>query len=197
MLRPRRHLHRGTVRAAAFWFDPALLGEGAARRRVLAAWMPGAVVYAVAGGYLLRLPRPCVVASHAAPGLPLTVEQGVLSSAPLSATERGRLELREGSVVLVLAGVARVHPLAGAPVVELSQWLDVSAWVMVPVRGLGAPPPPVQVLEPLPPPTRAFFGPSVPTLAPEAQVMLARMAGKAPPEAPAVVRRMGLLARLR
>ena len=86
MLRPRLHLHRGTVRAAAFWFDPALLGEGEARRRVLAAWMPGASVHDVASGYLLRLPRPCVVASNASPGLPLTLEQGVLSSAPLSAS---------------------------------------------------------------------------------------------------------------
>jgi hypothetical protein len=196
-LRPRRHLHRGTVRASALWFDPALLGEGEARRRVLAAWTPGAAVFSMAGGYLLRLSRPWVVASDSAPGLPLTLEQGVLSSAPLSAAERGHPELRDGTVVLMRAGQAHVHVLTGARAVDLSEWLDVSAWVTLPVRGLGAPPPPVPALEPLPPPTRAFFGPSVPTLAPEAQVMLARMQGKPPPEGLVVAKPPGLLARLR
>ncbi|MBZ4420435.1 bpX6 domain-containing protein [Myxococcus sp. RHSTA-1-4] len=197
LLRPRRHLHRGTVRAAALWFDPMLLGEGEARRRVLAAWTPAASVHLVAGGYLLRLPQSRAVASDSAPGLPLTLEQGVLSSAPLSAGEREQLALREGSVVLVRAGVARAYPLAGAPAVDLSEWLDVSEWVPLPARGLGAPPPPVPTLEPLPPPTRAFFGPSVPTLAPEAQGVLARMQGRAPPEKAMAARRPGLLARLR
>ncbi|MCP3139971.1 bpX6 domain-containing protein [Pyxidicoccus xibeiensis] len=196
-VRPRRHLHRGTVRAAAFWFDPALLGEAEARRRVLAAWRQGASVHAVAGGYLLRLPRTWVVASDSAPGLPLTLEQGVLCSAPLSATERGQLEPREGAVVLVLAGVAGVHSLDGATTVDLSRWLDVSGWVVVPARGLGAPPPPVRVLAPLPPLTRGAFGSAVPTLAPEAQVMLARMQGKPPPDGLVVAPPPGLLARLR
>jgi hypothetical protein len=198
-LRPRRHLHRGTVRAAALWFDPALLGEAEARRRVLAAWTPAASVHAVAGGYLLRLPQPRAVASDSAPGLPLTLEQGVLSSAPLSAAERERLAPRDGSVVLVRAGVAHVDAVARLPAVDLSGWLDVSGWeVVLPVRGLGAPPKPVPTLESLPPPTRAAFGPAVPTLAPEARAVLARMQGKAPPaEAAAVARRPGLLARLR
>jgi hypothetical protein len=197
-LRPRGHLHRGTVLAAAYWFDPELLGEGEARRRVLALATPAASVHAVAGGYLLRLPRPRAVASDRAPGLPLTLEQGVLFSAPLSATERAHLSPQEGSAVLVRAGVARVYPLAGAPAVDLSEWLDVSAWVTLPVRGLGAPPPPpVSVLESLPPPTRASFGPAVPDLAPEARVMLARMRGKPPPEGLGVARRPGLMARLR
>ena len=196
-LRPRRHLHRGTVRAAAFWFDPSRLGEGEARRRVLAAWTPGAAVLAVAGGYLLRLPRPCVVASDAAQGLPLTLEQGVLSSAPLSVSERTHPELGEGTVVLMRAGLARVYPLAGARAVDLAEWLDVSAWVALPVRGLGAPPPPVPVLEPVSSPTRGSFGPAVPSLAPEAQAMLARMQGRPPPEGLGVPSRPGLLARLR
>ncbi|NMO20982.1 hypothetical protein HPC49_35840 [Pyxidicoccus fallax] len=195
-LRPRLHLHRGTVRAAALWFDPTLLGEGEARRRVLAAWSPAASVHAVAGGYLLRLPQPRALASDAAPGLPLTLERGVLSSAPLSATEREHLTAGEGSVVLVRAGVARVHPLSGAPAVDLSEWLDVSGWLTVPVRGLGAPPPPVPTLEPVSPPARASYG-SVPPLSPEARAMMARMQGKAPPEEVVVARRPGLLARLR
>jgi hypothetical protein len=196
-LRPRRQVHRGTVQAAAFWFDPALLGEGEARRRVLAAWTPGATVLAVAEGYLLRLPQPRAVASDSVPGLPLTLDQGILSSAPLSASERKQLEGREGSVVLVRAGVAQVTPLSGGRAVELSEWLDVSGWVTLPVRGLGAPPPPVPVLEPVAPPTRELFGAGVPTLAPEAQVMLARMQGRPPPEGLVVPPRPGLLARLR
>jgi hypothetical protein len=197
-LRPRRHLHRGTVQAAAFWFDPALLGEGEARRRVLSGWTPGAAVLAVAEGYLLRLPRPRLVASDAAPGLPLTLEAGVLTSAPLSARERERLAPREGSAVLVRAGVARVYALAGAPGVDMAAWLDVTEWRVLSVKGLGAPPPPVVTLEPVAAPTRAAFGAKVPSLAPEAQVMLARMRGQEPP--PGLVAappRPGLMARLR
>jgi hypothetical protein len=186
------------VRAVAFWFDPGLLGEGEARRRVLAGWAPGSAVLAVAEGYLLRLPRPRVVASDAASGLPLTLEDGVLTSAPLSAREREQLAPREGSAVLVRAGVARVYALASAPVVDLAAWLDVAEWVTLPVKGLGAPPPPpVAALEPVAAPTRAAFGVRVPALAPEARVMLARMRGEAPPPEAIVPVRPGLLARLR
>ncbi|MHA7627535.1 bpX6 domain-containing protein [Corallococcus sp. M7] len=217
VVRPRAQVHRGTVVAAAWWFHPGLLGEAEARRRVLAAWRPGATVWALAGGHLLKLATPCKSAVESAPGLPLVLESGVLTSAPLSPKERERLEPPPGAVVLVHEGIARVYKPWDLRQVDPGTWLDVSEWRRVRVKGLGAPPPPMKVaLEPLPPPTRATFGPKVPALAPEAERMLARMAGhevpvvregffahlrkafsRRPGEAVLTVRHEGLLARLR
>ncbi len=190
--RPRAHVHRGSVEAVALWFDPALLGEAEARRRVLAAWTPGAGVYALAGGFLLRLPAPCRMECAAAPGLPFTLEDGVLLSTPLSPSERERLAPTSGSAVLVRAGTAQVHPLEASRRVDVSAWLDVSGWDVVPVEGLGAPPPPVATLALVEAPTRARFG--VEAAAPEAEVMRARLEGRPVPRLP---RAPGLLDRLR
>ncbi|WP_255208589.1 bpX6 domain-containing protein [Myxococcus sp. AM009] len=195
-LRPRQQVHRGTVRALAFWLDPALLGEGEARRRILAVWAPGLSVHAVAGGYLVELSAPRAVACEAAPGLPLTREDGVLSSAPLSPSERRHPSLQEGAVVLVLGGRAQVFSAGAMPRVEVSAWLDVSEWELRSPRTLGAPPPPVPVLEPVPPPSRERFGPGVPEPSVEARELLARMEGRRAPAA-AEARRPGWWARLR
>jgi hypothetical protein len=191
---PRAHVHRGTVEAVALWFDPALLGEAEARRRVLSAWTPGVGVYALAGGFLLRLPAPRRLACDGAPGLPLTLEEGVLVSAPLSPSERERLAPPPGTAVLVRAGTAKVYPLEGSQRVEVSAWLDVSAWTLVPMEGLGAPPPPVREPTPVDAPIRASLGIGAP--APEAEAMRARMEGRGEPVAKAEAPRPGLLARL-
>ncbi|NVJ16398.1 bpX6 domain-containing protein [Myxococcus sp. AM010] len=195
-LRPRQQVHRGTVRASAFWLDPALLGEAEARRRILAVWAPGLSVHAVAGGYLVELSAPRAVACEAAPGLPLTREDGLLSSAPLSPSERRHPSLQEGAVVLVLGGRAQVFSAGAMPRVEVSAWLDVSEWELRSPRTLGAPPPPVPVLEPVPPPSRERFGPGVPEPSVEARELLARMEGRRAPAA-AEARRPGWWARLR
>ncbi|RKG61681.1 hypothetical protein D7V80_33575 [Corallococcus sp. CA054B] len=192
-VRPRAQVHRGTVVAAAWWFHPGLLGEAEARRRVLAAWRPGATVWALAGGHLLKLAASCKSAVEAAPGLPLVLESGVLTSAPLSPKERERLAPPPGAVVLVHEGIARMYGPGALRQVDPGTWLDVSAWRRVRVKGLGAPPPPMKsALEPLPAPTRATFGPKVPALAPEAERMLARMAGREVP-----VMREGFFERVR
>jgi hypothetical protein len=170
-------LHRGTVLAAALWFDPALLGEREARRRVLAAWTPGTSVFAIAGGFLLRPPRAAPVRCATAPGLPLTLEDGVLLAAPLSSAEREHLAPPVGSMVLVRAGRAEVFPADPAHRVDVAAWLDVSGWSTVAVQGLGVPPPPVSVLEPVAAPKRSLFT-GVPAPAPEAEIMRARMEGR-------------------
>jgi hypothetical protein len=180
-VRPRLHLHRGSVVAVAFWFDPSLLGEREARRRVLTTWTPGTSVFALAGGFLLRLPRAWPVDCATAPGLPLTLEQGVLLSAPLSAAEREHLAPPPGSTVLVRAGRAEVFPDDPSRRIEVASWLDVSGWSIVPVKGLGAPPPPVKVLEPVAAPTRTLFK-GVPAPDPEAEAMRARMEGRQVPQ---------------
>ncbi|AEI64184.1 bpX6 domain-containing protein [Corallococcus macrosporus] len=179
LLRPRQQVHRGTVKASALWLDPALLGEAEARRRILAMWSPTVSVHAVAGGYLVELSTPRVVACDTAPGLPLTREHGVLTSAPLSQAERRHPRLHEDTVVLVLGGQAQTFSAGALPRVDVSAWLEVSGWRLRAPETLGAPPPPVAVLEPLPPPSRERFGPGVPEPSPEAQAMLARMEGRA------------------
>jgi hypothetical protein len=192
-VRPRLHLHRGTVVAVAFWFDPSMLGEREARRRVLTAWTPGTGVFALAGGFLLRLPRARPVDCATAPGLPLTLEQGVLLSAPLSAAEREHLAPPPGSTVLVRAGRAEVFPEAPSRRIDVAAWLDVSGWSTVPVKGLGAPPPPVKVLEPVAAPTRSLFQ-GVPAADPEAEAMRARMEGHKVPQAAQAAREGSLAA---
>ncbi|KFE62409.1 bpX6 domain-containing protein [Hyalangium minutum] len=194
-LRPRLHLHRGHVVAAAFWFAPSLLGERGVRSRVLAAWTPGTTVFALAGGFLLRLPRPRPVDCETAPGLPLTLEHGVLLSAPLSAVERERLAPPPGSLVLVLAGHAEVFPAEPSRRIDVAAWLDVSGWTPVPVKGLGAPPPPVQVLESVEKPTRSLFQ-GVPPPDPEAEAMRARMEGREVPQGLQAAKAMGARASL-
>jgi hypothetical protein len=166
------------VVAVAFWFAPSVLGGRGARERVLAAWTPGTSVYSLAGGFLFRLPRAQPVECEAAPGLPLTLEDGVLLSAPLSAAERERLAAPPGSLVLVRAGHAEVFPAEPSRRLDVAAWLDVSGWTTVPVKGLGAPPPPVKVLESVEKPTRSLFQ-GVPPADPEAQAMRARMEGRA------------------
>ncbi|WP_223641423.1 bpX6 domain-containing protein [Corallococcus sp. EGB] len=193
-VRPRAQVHRGTVVVAAWWFHPAIVGEAEARRRVLEAWRPGVTVWALEGGHLLKLATPHPSAVESAPGLPLVLDSGVLTSAPLSPKERERLAPPPGAVVLVQAGVARVYGPGALRQVDPGTWLDVSAWRRVRVKGLGAPPAPMKTaVEPVPAPTRERFGPGVPGLAPEAERMLARMEGR---EVPAVEAE-GFFARLR
>ncbi|WP_225411548.1 bpX6 domain-containing protein [Stigmatella hybrida] len=172
---PRQHVHRGTLVVAAFWFDPGLLGEREARARVLAGWTPGVGVFEVAGGWLVRLAHPRPQDCATAPGLPLTLEADVLLSAPLSGPERKRLAPPAGSAVLIRAGSAEVFRLEGARKVDVAAWLEVSDWSLLPVKGLGAAPPPVPVLEPAAVPPRGAFGPRLPEPAPEAERMRARM----------------------
>ncbi|ATB29299.1 bpX6 domain-containing protein [Melittangium boletus] len=187
-VRPRAQVHRGRVVVAALWFEPALLGEAEARRRVLTAWAPGVEVFSLAGGFLLRWAAPVRMDCAAAPGLVFTQEEGVLWSAPLSPTERERLSPPPGSVVRVRAGTAEVHPPGAFGRVDVSAWLETSGWSVVPVVGLGAPPPPVVAPALVAPPSRANFGVGAP--APEAEALRTRMEGRAPAAPP------GLFARL-
>jgi len=188
LVRPRAHVHRGRVAVAALWFDPALLGEAEARRRVLTAWAPGVAVFSLAGGLLLRWAVPVRMDCAVAPGLVFTEEEGVLWSAPLSPSERERLSPPPGSAVRVRAGRAEVHPPEAFARVDVSVWLATSGWNVVPVMGLGAPPPLVVAPAPVTPPSRADFGVGAP--APEAEALRARMEGHAPAASP------GLFARL-
>lgn len=140
-IRPRLLTHRGVVEASALLFDTRLLALETARRRVLALWTPGAVVYRLEEGLLLRLPAPLHIVCAAAPGLPLVRMGELLAAAPITEAERKRLPLQNG-LLLVRSGEAVVLPLPEAAREEPSTWLDLNLWKAIPGVSLGAPPPP-------------------------------------------------------
>jgi hypothetical protein len=142
-------VHRGTVEARALFFETALIGEEPARRRVLENWSPGAQVYEVADGYLLRLAATRYVICNTAPGCPLTEEKSLLLSAPLTEAEQRALEVIGETLVLVRGGAAQVFSLAEYKPVDIAMWLDVGSFKTASLQSLGeAPaPPPLLVTE--------------------------------------------------
>lgn len=138
-MRPRLLTHRGVVEANALLFDTRLLPLETARERVLALWKPGAMVYRLEAGLLLKLPAPCRVVCALAPGLPLVRSGDLLASTPITEAERKRLPLQSG-LLLVRNGEAVVMPLSEADREDPADWLDMSAWRAGEAISLGAPP---------------------------------------------------------
>lgn len=146
-VRPNLLTHRGVVEASALLFDTRLLPLETAQARALALWTPGAEVYRLEEGLLLRLPAPLRVVCAIAPGLPLVRMGGLLTAAPITEAERKRLPLADG-LLLVRNGEAVVTPLPESAREEPASWRDLSAWKPLPVVSLGVPPaPPLVVAE--------------------------------------------------
>ncbi len=181
-LQPRALTHHGTVEARALFFDVALIGEGKARHRVLQNWSPGAQVYEVAGGYLLRWDAPRWVACQSAPGSVLTAEKGLLLAAPLTDEEQRALEIISESLVILRGGAAQVFSLAELKPLDVSRWLDVGHFQTVPLHSLGESPAPPQLLvEEKCFDAREKLGVEA---APELEKWLAQMQGTAPEKEP-------------
>lgn len=118
---------RGRVRATGFLLEPAVLGEAEARRRVLAAWRPGARLLLLGdGGWLLLLAQPVDLRAEQAPGLPVLAGPG-------------RPQVwRHGTAV---------EPDVDAlPTVDVSGWLDLAALPVHELRQVQQPEP-----DPVPP----------------------------------------------
>ena len=145
MIRPRRIAHRGPVVATGFVIDPALVGTAEARRRVLASWVPGAVVRESEGAFVITgLPARRVRVARA-PGTPLVEQHGVLAAMPLDADEAADIGA-PGCIVIASAGAAQ--PLDAAREVDLAAWIDLGQLQVADVKPLAAPPASVA----LPPP---------------------------------------------
>lgn len=125
----RRPLYSGTRDIDALWFDLGLIGEAAARRRILARWKPGASLYRVADGLLLKLARPLLLDCASAGGLALCRLDGILSSAPLAPDERASIP--HGGCWLVRGAQAHAYQPGEAERVDPAAWIDLSA---IPVR---------------------------------------------------------------
>ena len=143
-VQPRQLLWRGVVQSRALWFANSLFKEQIARLRVLDLWQNGAVVYRFDDGLLLVFPTSQRVVCEVAPALPLVENRGVLLAAPLESDEDAQLfadkESRVGAVVLLRNGAAQKRNLRDATVEDLSQWIDVSAFVFADAQTLGAAP---------------------------------------------------------
>jgi hypothetical protein len=85
------------------------------------------------------LARPRFVDCATAPGAALIDSEGVLCAAPLDPDERAKIAAPRGTVVRIVAGVARVVELAQ---IDPSEWIDLAAMPLAEVEPLGAPPAP-------------------------------------------------------
>jgi len=135
---PRRLVHRGTVLAAGFLVDTALVGEGEARRRILAL---GGVegVRRGAEGLFVRLRAPVWVDAARAPGAALVASGAVLCAAPFDRDEIETIAPPRGVVLLVRAGEAVVVDPEAGEAEDLVGWIDMGAWSAVEVTPLGQP----------------------------------------------------------
>lgn len=140
MIRPRRVAHRGSVVAAGFVIDPALIGHAEARRRVLAVWATGARVYQLAGRLVVVGLRPVRVRVSAAAGAPLVEQHGVLAALPLEPDEHEALAPAPGTIVIAVDGVARVIALSTLPQVDVTTWVDLDGFEIVVGQPLAPPP---------------------------------------------------------
>jgi hypothetical protein len=138
-------VHRGSVPACAF----VMTDSAAAREKLLARWKPGHEVSRLGPRVLWRLDAPERIACDAAPGLPLVDVDGRLVGTPLE-PKQVRGAASAGEVLVVEAGELRVH--APGERVDVSTWVDVSAFSLAAVSPLGEVPPPVKLaLVPLAP----------------------------------------------
>ncbi|WP_343730883.1 bpX6 domain-containing protein [Duganella sp.] len=170
----RRPLYEAMQHIHALWFDLEIIGEAAARCRVLGHWTPGSRLYQVHGGLLLILGTPRHAHCANMNGLPLCEENGVLSSAPLAQDERGATP--PSCIWLVQGAHAHLISLAHVPCIDPSTWLALDMLPLVmplgpPQTGLhdmGTQPEPAV-------PLRAVFGDKVPPASARREAMLRKL----------------------
>lgn len=119
-----RPLFDGTREVKALWFDPAIIGEPEAHRRIIAHWHPQARLFRLFGGYLLEWPQARQCRCAALDGLPLCDQGGILSSAPLTPQERAGAA--GGSVWLISGARADVAMPGVAERIDPSIWIKVT-----------------------------------------------------------------------
>ena len=144
---PEKLLHRGTITAAAFLFDTALLSEDEAQKRILALWEPGVRIWQTEDGALLvTLATPKEVSTDSVPGLPLVRERGHLLALPLTKQERDELRLPPESLVRAERGHIKVTALAELEPIEPTDWLALEGIAFLATRPLVEPAPVTQTI---------------------------------------------------
>ena len=128
---------RGSVAACAFQVDPRLVGDAEARRRVLAAWTPGARVLDVDGTSLLVLAGEVRVRCDRAPGLPFVRSGGRLLAAP---AQLDGIDAPADALVWLDGGRVRFESLTRFRMVDVSSWLDPGSLSVQALEPWAAPP---------------------------------------------------------
>jgi hypothetical protein len=150
-IRPRRLGFVGRVTARGLVVDPARVGVGEARRRVLDAMGDDARCVALGPRIAVLWRAPRVVEVAEALGGVLVDDRGVALAAPLDARERAALGPQpEGTIVVVEEGELTVIPPNTQRDVELELWIAPSALDLEPAVSLGLPPPPPPRVEQAP-----------------------------------------------
>jgi hypothetical protein len=123
-IRLRRAGHRGSVVATGLVVDTALVGVAEARRRVIAAWTPGATVHEADGLLVVTGLRATRLRAELAAGAPIVVDGGVATTVPLDDDERDALAAITvpGAVVIARAGAAAI--VAPSAPVDVATWID-------------------------------------------------------------------------
>lgn len=122
----RRPIHRGSVLAAGLFVDTRVLGEDAARERLLRSMGAGARVVRSGSLLVASLRAPSRLTTTESPAGLLVRYGDVLSSAPLESDELAVLNTAGPAAVIVLGGEPVVVPLDGAPAEDAASWIDVS-----------------------------------------------------------------------
>jgi hypothetical protein len=132
--------HRGTLRASGFLFESEVIGEGEARRRILALWQTKARVYGLKDGLLLLLHNPLLISTEEAIGTPFVYHEGFFLGAPVSAKEMRDLQAPFGSLVRVRGGTITFETLDENLLQKPENWIDTSGFEIVQGESLGAVP---------------------------------------------------------
>ncbi len=133
--RPRFTSHHGVVTARGFFISQQHLPKAELEHRVLELWESGVELYELGDGVVAIAPREFRAAVHGSPGAPLVEVHGILSTAPLSARDRERLE-RGTDLVVVEGGVARGFCRAELRRVDPADFLSVSGFEIQASRAL-------------------------------------------------------------
>ncbi|MDP2310713.1 MAG: bpX6 domain-containing protein [Pseudomonadota bacterium] len=177
-------LLRGSVLVRAVWLDARWHPPAAIRRLALTLWRPGATVYELDGGLLVRFEAPRRIDCGTAPGLPFVeVGDSLWAWAP-SPTDLS-------AATAAFPGDPRLHRLREGrrEAIALGTLRDAAPWTWFDVAGplaetwaLG--PPPAAILAPASKDVRARLGhPAMDPAAVALQQELARLAtGGAPPQ---------------
>ncbi|WP_394824023.1 bpX6 domain-containing protein [Pendulispora albinea] len=136
--RPRRLVHRGSILASGFVLSTRVVGEDAARARILR--LEGADVFRVDHLLVVRLRTEARVHCDSSLGAPLVRYGQLHSPAPLEPDEVAMLrgaplgdggDRRAEAVVRIAGGLAAVVALEAGLREDVAQWLDVSAFAVV------------------------------------------------------------------
>ena len=143
-LRPRKFVNRGSVLAAGFKLDLAVMGITQARRRVLRLWQPGLRVLTSPARdvYFVLLPARLRIEAAQAPGEPLVRHGQLLVTLPLEGKDIEALETFADTVVFARGGRVESIRVSDLKEEDASTWIDTSSAILAEVQSLGAPPAP-------------------------------------------------------